>query len=188
MSTVVMIALLGVGIGMVGLTAFLFGVYNRLIAAKNNADTALANIDIALKQRHDELPKLLEVCKGYMKYEKELLEKIVHLRTAFLQATGAEEKARLDQQLSQNLKSLFAVAENYPDLKANQNFLQLQSRVSGLESSLAGHRETYNAASNDYNIRIEQIPDVVIARSLGWTRKPMYAVSAEDREDVPIRF
>jgi LemA protein len=123
-----------------------------------------------------------------MKYERETLEKITAARTACIQAKSVGESAQKEGELSGLLKNLFAVAENYPDLKANQNFLQLQQRVSYLESQIADRREFYNDSVNSYNIRINQIPDLWVARALKMTPKELFKIGEEDRRDVDIKF
>ena len=167
---------------------YFISVYNSLVRLKNNIEKAWSNIDVLLKQRHDELTKLLETVKGYMKYEERVLKEVTAARTAFLNAETVADKAKADNIMSGALKSLFAVAENYPDLKANQNFIQFQSRISGLEDQIADRREFYNDSVNVYNIRIQQIPDVFIARMLGYLHKDLFQVAEADREDVEIKF
>ncbi len=173
---------------LIGLIGYLVGIYNGLIQVRNNVDKAWANIDVLLKQRHDELPKLIDTCKGYMKYEQGLLEKITQARTAFLSATSIADKTQAENQLASALKTLFAVSENYPELKANQSFLQLQTRISGLENQIADRREFFNDSVNIFNIRIQQIPDVFIANTLGYTRRPLLEIAKEDTTDVKIQF
>lgn len=185
MEWVILAIILFVVLGIIG---YAVGIYNGLILVKNNIDKAWANIDVLLKQRHDELPKLIETCKGYMKYEQQLLEKITQARTAFLNATSVEEKTKSENVLNAGLKTLFAVSENYPDLKANASFLQLQTRISGLENEIADRREFFNESVNVYNIRIQQIPDVFIANSLGFTRRSLLEISKEETADVKIQF
>jgi len=171
-----------------GLIGYFVGIYNGLIQVRNNADKAWANIDVLLKQRHDELPKLIETCKGYMKYEQALLEKITQARTAFMAATSIEGKTQAENQLTAGLKTLFAVSENYPDLKANASFLQLQNRISGLENEIADRREFFNESVNIYNIRIQQMPDVFVANALGYTRRSLLEIPKEETTDVKIQF
>src|SRR5579859_738511 len=138
-----------------GAVAYVVTLYNGLVAVKNNVDKAWANIDVLLKQRHDELPGLIEVCKGYMKYEGETLQRVTQARNAYSQAA--------------TLGRLIATAENYPDLKANSNFMHLQSRITELESEIADRREFYNDSVNTFNIRIQQIPDTFVARFMNLT-------------------
>jgi LemA protein len=172
----------------IGLALFWVNIYNGLIMLSRNVDKAWANIDVLLKQRHDEIPKLVKVCEGYMKYERETLEKITAARTACIQAKTVGESAQAEGQLSGLLKTIFAVAENYPDLKANQNFLQLQQRISYLESQIADRRELYNDSVNQYNIRINQIPDMWVANTLKYTAKELFKIGEEERKDVEIKF
>lgn len=182
---VILAVLLFVAIGMV---IYIIGIYNGLITVKNNIDKSWSNIDVLLKQRHDELPKLIASVEGYMKHEKSVLENITKARTSFMNANSVQEKAQADGMVTGALKSLFAVAENYPQLQASQNFMQLQSRISGLENEIADRREFYNDSVNTFNIRIEQFPDILIARMLAYTKREMFKVTAQDREDVVVRF
>ena len=172
----------------VGIFLYFITIYNSLVRLRNDMDKAWANIDVLLKQRHDELPKLIETCKGYMQYEQKTFQMIVEARTAFLKATTVAEKAQADNLISGALKSLFAVSENYPDLKANNNFLQLQKRISELEERIADRREFFNDDVNTYNIRIQQLPDVFVARRLSLQRRDLFKVSEEDRRDVEVKL
>jgi len=172
----------------VGLFLYFITIYNSLVRLRNDMDKAWANIDVLLKQRHDELPKLIETCKGYMQYEQKTFQMIVEARTAFLKATTVPEKAQADNLISGALKSLFAVSENYPDLKANNNFMQLQKRISELEERIADRREFFNDDVNTYNIRIQQLPDVFVARRLSLQRRDLFKVSEEDRRDVEVKL
>ena len=147
---------------------YFFVVYNGLVRLKNNIKKSLGNIDVLLKQRNDELPKLVDTVKGYMKYEKGVLTEVTKARTSMMRATTIPQKAKADGMLTNALKSLFAVAENYPKLEANASFIQLQSRISGIENELADRREFYNDSANEYNIRIQSFPDTIVARMLGY--------------------
>ncbi len=169
-----------------GFVLYFVTVFNSLVSIRNECDRAWSNIDVLLKQRHDELPKLVETCRGYMKYERETLEKIVQARTAWLSATTVDQKLEANQQTAGALKTLFAVAEKYPDLKANQNFLMLQERISQLESHIADRRELYNDAVNTFNIRIAQLPDVFIAKMLAYVPKPLFSATATEQADVSV--
>ncbi|MEZ5360486.1 MAG: LemA family protein [Candidatus Zixiibacteriota bacterium] len=175
-------------IGAIIIIGYFISVYNSLVRLKNNIEKAWSNIDVLLKQRHDELDKLLKTVKGYMKYEERVLKEVTAARTAFLDARTVSDKAQADGMMAGALKSLFAVAENYPELKANTNFIQFQGRISELEGQIADRREFYNDSVNTYNIRIEQIPDVFIARMLGYTKKDLFKVAESDRQDVDINF
>jgi LemA protein len=172
----------------VGVFIYFITIYNSLVRLRNDMDKAWANIDVLLKQRHDELPKLIETCKGYMQYEQKTFQMIVEARTAFLKATTIPEKAQADNLISGALKSLFAVSENYPDLKANNSFMQLQKRISELEERIADRREFFNDDVNTYNIRIQQLPDVFVARLLSLQRRDLFKVAEEDRRDVEVKL
>jgi len=158
-------------------------IYNNLVSLKHAVTKAWANIDVLLKQRHDELPKLVATCKQYMKYEQETLERVMKARAAVSSAmrkgdVGAVGAAESEMRLG--LGNLFAVAENYPELKANESFLHLQSRITGLENSIADRREFYNETVNNNNVRIEQFPDVLLAN---WFKfKPAELLEFEEGE------
>src|SRR5271157_2444613 len=171
----------------VGVFVYFITIYNSLVRLRNDLDKAWANIDVLLKQRHDELPKLIETCKGYMEYERQTLQLITEARTAFMKANTVAEKAQADNLLSGALKSLFAVAESYPELKADNNFMQLQNRISELEEKIADRREFFNDDVNTYNIRIQQLPDVLIAHMLNMQHKDLFKVAEEDRRDVEVK-
>ena len=172
----------------VGVFVYFITIYNSLVRLQNDIDKAWANIDVLLKQRHDELPKLVETCKGYMQYEQKTFQLITEARTAFMRANTVGEKAQADNLISGALKSLFAVAENYPELKANNNFMQLQIRISELEEKIADRREFFNDDVNTYNIRIQQLPDVFVAGMMSLQRKDLFKVTEEDRRDVEVKL
>lgn len=169
-----------------GLVVYVVIIYNGLVRLRNDIDKAWANIDVLLKQRHDELPNLVATVKGYMQYEQQTLERITQARTAYMQAATVGQKAQADLLVTGALRGLFAVAENYPDLKANTNFLQLQKRISELEDMIADRREFFNDDVNTYNVRIQQLPDVVIASMMKLPHREMFKVSDEDRRQVEI--
>ena len=155
--------LLGAGIVVL---MYVIVLYNNLVTLKNNVSKAWANIDVLLKQRHEELPKLIATCKKYMEYEKGVLEKITELRNAvnqFRAEGNIEGLGKAETELRGVLGRLFALAENYPDLKTNQTFLHLQGRISSLENAIADRRELYNESATINNIRIEQFPDMLVA-------------------------
>jgi len=172
----------------VGLGVYVVMIFNGLIALKNDVAKAWANIDILLKQRHDELPKLLDVCKGYMDYERDTLQKITQARSQYQQAVSVDQKAQADQSTTSALRGLFAVAENYPQLKANDNFMQLQKRITELENEIADRREFYNDSVNTFNIRIQQMPDTFVASFMNLAPRPMFKVEEADKADVPMTF
>jgi LemA protein len=185
MNTIVSLGLL---FAIFGLIVYVVMIFNGLIALKNDVAKAWANIDILLKQRHDELSKLLDVCKGYMDYERDTLLKITQARSMYQQAVSVDQKAQADQSMTSALRGLFAVAENYPQLKANDNFMRLQERITELESEIADRREFYNDCVNTFNTRIQQMPDTFVASFMSLTPRPMFKVEDADKADVPMSF
>lgn len=172
--------------------AFVYGItiYNALVQIKHNVSKAWANIDVLLKQRHDELPKLVETCKQYMKFEQDTLARVIEARSKVFTAREAQNVPALGQAESgmrAALGSLFALAESYPELKANQTFQQLQTRISSLENAIADRREFYNESVNINNVRIEQFPDLIIARLLGFKEAQLLEFSEEERKDVDVK-
>jgi LemA protein len=174
--------------GILGMMVYAVGLYNTLVRLSNNIDKAWSNIDVILKQRHDELPKLVQVCNSYMTHERETLERVTNARSAYSRSTSVDEKAKAENQLTRALGQLFAVAERYPDLKANEEFLNVQQRISTLENTIADRREFYNDSVNLYNIRIEQIPAVWVAQQVGYRGRPLLAIAQSDRQDVDLAF
>jgi LemA protein len=172
----------------IAIITYFVGLYNSLVTFKNNIDRSFSDIDVLLKQRHDELPKLIETCKGYMQYEQKTLQAVTEARTAFMRATTPAEKAQADNLVSGALKTLFAVAEKYPDLKANTNFMQLQGRITELETKIAAQRGAYNEDVNTFNIRIAQIPANFVAGIMGLQPHALFQVAEADREDVKVSF
>jgi LemA protein len=171
------------------LAVYFVGIYNSLVAIRERVKQSWANIDVLLKQRHDELPKLIETCKQYMQYEQETLEKVIRARTAVFAASAGGNVAAVgvaEQQLRGDIGRLFAVAENYPQLKSDQSFRQLQARITGLEEAIADRRELYNDQVNINNTRIDQFPDVLIARRYGFVAKPLLEFAAAEKTDVDV--
>lgn len=169
---------------------FAIFIYNNLVALKHNVSKSWSNIDVLLKQRHDELPKLVEVCKRYMEYEQETLEKITRARSAVMAARSDGDLQQLGQaesQLRMGLGHLFALAENYPELKANSSFQQLQRRITQLENGIADRREVYNEAVNLNNVRIEQFPDVIVARLFNFKDFSLLEFAQEEISDVNMQ-
>jgi LemA protein len=185
MAVIPLLVLLFIGLGVV---AYIVTLYNGLIAVKNNVDKAWANIDVLLKQRHDELPALLEVCKGYMKYEGPTFEKITQARSAYAQASTVDQKVEASANLTAGLGRLIATAENYPELKANSNFMQLQGRITELESEIADRREFYNDSVNTFNTRIQEMPDAMLAGRMNLHPHAMYQVAEADNAPVLMSF
>lgn len=170
----------------------LYGVmiYNNLVSLKHNVSKSWSNIDVLLKQRHDELPKLVEICKQYMGYEQETLEKVMRARSAVAAAREGHNIPALGEaetQLRLGLGNLFAVAEAYPDLKANTQFQHLQTRVTELENGIADRREYYNESVNLNNVRIEQFPDVIIAKQFNFGPFELLEFSEEEKADVNLK-
>ena len=174
--------------GIVGIIVYAVGIYNTLVRLSNNIDKAWSNIDVILKQRHDELPKLVKVCNSYMTHERETMESVTSARSVYGRSTTIDDKAKAENQLTKALGRLFAVAEQYPDLKANQEFLNVQQRISALENTIADRREFYNDSVNLYNIRIEQIPALWVAQQIGYRARPLLTVAESDRADVELAF
>jgi LemA protein len=173
-----------------GLLVYAITIYNHLVTLKHSVSKSWANIDVLLKQRHDELPKLIEVCKQYMGYEKDTMERIIKARSAVASAREKTDIGALgaaETQLRMGLGNLFALAESYPDLKADQSFQHLQSRITGLENSIADRREFYNEAVNNNNVRIEQFPDVIIARFFNFKEAELLEFSEEEKADVDVK-
>ena len=165
-------------------------IYNHLVRLKHNVSKAWSNIDVLLKQRHDELPKLVETCKQYMQYEGETLERVMQARSAVSAARQNQDVAALGQAegaLRLGLGNLFAVAEAYPELRANENFQHLQSRISTLENSISDRREFYNESVNLNNIGIEQFPDIIVARLLGFGARDLLEFDAAEIADVNVK-
>lgn len=172
----------------VGSVMYMVGLYNGLINLKHAVDRSWANIDVLLKQRHDEIPKLVETVKGYMKHEREVLENVTAARAAYDRARSVDEKGDADGLVRGALGRLFAVAEAYPELKADTSFVMLQERISAIEDAIADRREFFNHSVNAFNVRIEQIPDVFLARMLALEPRSLFEASAGDRQDVSISF
>lgn len=163
--------------------------YNSLVSIKQNVEKAWANIDILLKQRNDELPKLIDTCKAYMAHEAQTLEKVIQARMGADSARQTQDIAGLSKAeagLQASLGGLFAVAESYPDLKANQNFINLQSRITGLENQIADRREFYNDSVNNNNVRIKQFPEIIVASLFNFERAEMLKFTAEELQDIDV--
>ena len=173
----------------VGVLLYVVMIYNNLVRLKHNVSRAWSNIDVLLKQRHDELPKLIETCKQYMKHEREVLENVTKARAAVAKAREAGDVGALgaaETQMRIGLGNLFAVAENYPDLKANENFSFLQTRISQLETQISDRREFYNDSVNINNIRIEQFPDNIIASIFRFGERELLKFDEAEIKDVNV--
>jgi LemA protein len=182
-----LVVMLALGIALI---VYLVGIYNGLVSLRENVKVAWANIDVLLKQRHDELPKLIEACKRYMQFEQETLEKVMRARASVSQASTSGNVAAVgaaEQQLRAGVGRLFAVAENYPQLKTDETFKQLQGRITALEESIADRRELYNDQVNLNNIRVKTFPDVVIAQNFGFPSAHLLEFTSEEKRDVDVR-
>jgi LemA protein len=161
---------------------FLVSLYNRLVKLRNRRENAFADIDVQLKQRHDLVPQLVETVKGYATHEKELLLRITEARSTAMQAKTIDEKIQAENNLASGLQGLKIAVENYPDLKANQNFLQLQEELSDIENKLAAARRFFNAATTEYNTSVESFPSNVIAGSFGFKRETLFDLGEKRQE------
>ena len=167
---------------------FVVGIYNGLITLKNRVDEAWSDIDVQLKRRYDLIPNLINTVKGYATHEKELLEKVTEARTAAMSAQAPAEKQGAENALSGTLKTLFAVSENYPDLKANQNFLELQRELTDTEDKIQASRRFYNGNVRDFNTKIETFPSNIIAGMLNFVKRDFFAADEAERENVTVQF
>ena len=167
---------------------WLIGVFNGLITLKNRTKEAWSDIDVQLKRRYDLIPNLIETVKGYATHEKELFTSVTKARTEAMQTKGMADKAQKENMLSETLKSIFAVAENYPDLKANQNFLQLQDELSDTENKISAARRFYNGNVRDFNTKIQVFPNNMIANQLGFKEFEMFEAAAGEKEPVKVKF
>ena len=168
------------------LISWFLTVYNGLIQVKENIKKSWANIDVLLMQRSDEIPKLVKVLKSFVKHEKKMFDSIMEARSFYLGAISVSEKADADSEMSSALKSIFALSEAYPELRSNDNFLKLQERISGLENDIADRRELYNESVNNFNIRIQSLPDALIANYMNLASEEMFKVDEKKKKDVDI--
>lgn len=164
-------------------------IYNRLVALRQTTRQAWGDIDVQLKQRHDLVPNLVETVKGYASHEKETLENVIKARQTAIDVSGStKELAQAENMLSGALRQLFALAESYPDLKANTNFLELQTELADLENKIAAARRFFNNAVAEYNTAIEQFPAVVLANSFGFKAEDFFEVAATERATPSVKF
>jgi LemA protein len=181
---------LGIALALVvALIIYFVGIYNGLVNLRESVRVSWANIDVLLKQRHDELPKLIETCKRYMQFEQETLEKVMRARASVNQASESGNVAAVgaaEQQLRAGMIRLYAVAEQYPQLKSDETFKHLQARITALEESIADRREMYNDQVNLNNIRVSVFPDVIIARRFGFLPAHLLEFTGEEKRDVDV--
>ena len=175
-------------IAVIVILLLIWATYNSLISAKVKVAEAFSHIDVQLKRRTDLIPNLVETVKGYAKHEKELLEHITEARSALVGAKGVKDKALANNQIADTLKSLFAVAENYPDLKANQNFLSLQQELSDTENKIAYARQFYNSVAMDYNTKLAVFPTMIFANMLHFTPAEFFAASEAEKKEIKVSF
>ncbi len=182
-----MIMFIGLGIVVVLIVGAIY-IYNGLIRAKVRVDEAWSDIDVQLKRRYDLIPNLIETVKGYAKHEKAVFEKVTEQRTQAMNATGSAEKEKAENMLSGTLKSLFAVAENYPDLKANENFLELQRELTDTEDKIQAARRFYNGNVREFNTKIQVFPNSLLAGILGYKAREFFQAEEEDKGPVKVEF
>ena len=162
--------------------------YNRFVSLRNRIEEAFSTMDVYLKKRYDLVPNLVETVKGYAKHESSTFENIVKARNMAMGAQSLEERAEGENMLSGTLKSLFALAENYPDLKANQNFLNLQGQLSSIENDIMNARKYYNAIVREFNIAREAFPSVIVANMMHLEKKPLFEIDDAERQNVKVQF
>jgi LemA protein len=182
-ATVIVLALIVVGV------IYCIGIYNGLVTLRENVKASWSNIDVLLKQRHDEIPKLVETCKRYMQFEQETLERVMRARGAVLAASGSGNVAAVgaaERQLRSGIGQIYAVAERYPELKSDETFRHLQQRITGLEQAIADRRELYNDLVNLNNIRIGVFPDSIVAKRYGFKPAELLEFNAEEKRDVDV--
>lgn len=171
------------------LVLWLVSSYNGFVRLRNKSEEAFSAMDVSLKKRYDLIPNFVETVKGYAKHEQDTLQAVINARNMAMNANSPEQKIANDNALSGTLKSLFALTESYPDLKANQNFLSLQNQLSRIEEEVAGSRRYYNGVVNKYNTKTEMFPGNILASLFGFKRKPLYEVNSEaERENVKVSF
>jgi LemA protein len=180
--TVIILIVLGV------IAAYVWFIYNRLVTARVRISEALSHIDVQLKRRTDLIPNLVESVKGYAKHEKGVLENVTKARTSLMQAGTTEEKAQANNFLSDTLKSLFAVSENYPQLRANENFLSLQEELSDTENKIAYSRQFYNSNVMDYNTKLQLFPDSIVANMFKFNAADFFAADEKDKQPIKVQF
>jgi len=175
-------------IGIVAVILFLWSLYNALITMSTQIDEAWSQIDVQLKRRTDLIPNIVTSVKGYAKHEKSVFENVTKARSAMMNAETPQTMAKASDGLSSALKSLFAVAENYPQLKANENFVQLQNQLADTEDKIAYSRQFYNSTVTDFNVKVRVFPNTVIAGALGFKEKPFFKTEGAEREAVKVQF
>ena len=185
-STIILII---IGVLLVGAVLWVIGAYNGFIRMRNAVEEAFSTMDVYMKKRYDLIPNLVETVKGYAAHEAGTFEKVVQARNMAQNATTVEDRIKGENMLTGTLKSLFAIAEAYPDLKANTNFMDLQAQLQKVEEDIANSRKFYNAVVREFNTKVESFPSNIIAGIFGFVRKPMFEVSEEaERQNVKVQF
>jgi LemA protein len=179
---------LGVVVVLLLVAGVVIALYNRLVTLRNRCDNAWAQIDVQLRRRYDLIPNLVETVKGYAAHEKETLERVVQARSQAMAATGVAERTEAENALTGTLKSLFALAESYPDLKASQQFVMLQDELTGTEGKIAYARQFYNDAVMSFNMAIQQFPANMVAGMLGFAERVYFEIEAQAKEPVKVEF
>lgn len=179
---------LGLAVVVVVIALAVIALYNRLVMLRNRVDNAWAQIDVQLKQRYDLIPNLVEIVKGYATHERETLEKVIQARNMAVDAKGVEAQAQAENFLTGALKSLFAVAEAYPDLKANVNFLDLQEKLAGIETKIAYARQFYNDSVMSFNTAIQSFPANLLAGVFGFMKREYFEIEAAQAEAPKVQF
>lgn len=189
LASALLVLVLAFAVVLVLLLLWAAGVYNALVRLRNQIENAWAQIDVQLKRRHDLIPNLVETVRGYAKHEQGTFEKVTQARNMAMNASGLQERASAENMLSATLKSLFAVSEAYPELKANQNFLQLQEEVASTENKIAFARQFFNDSTMSYNTRIESFPVNLLAGIFHFTRREFFEVASETERAAPqVKF
>ena len=184
-----MIALIVILVILFIFIGYFIAIYNGLVKLKNQSEEAWSSIDVQLKRRHDLIPNLVETVKGYAGHEKETLTKVIEARNMAMQASGnLEQKAQAENFLTGTLKSLFALSENYPQLKANENFLQLQNSLEEIEDNIQNARRYYNAVVRDLNIKVESFPSNIVAGMFNFNKKEYFEMDEKEKEPVKVSF
>lgn len=181
-------ALIVIAVVLGAIALYFIGIYNGLVVAKQKIKEAFADIDTMLKKRFDLIPNIVETVKGYATHESKLFEDIAKYRAASVSGGTIEEKAEASNMLSGALKSLFAVAENYPELKANTNFLELQNTLNQVESDIQNSRRYYNGAVREFNNKVVVFPTNLVAQMLGFTEEKYFETKEEERQNVSVKF
>ena len=170
------------------IVGFVISVYNGLVRSKMNVENAWSQIDVQLQRRFDLIPNFVETVKGYMSHEKETLEKITELRTSWANAKSVNDKINLDNEISSTLKTIMAVSENYPDLKANENFMKLSEELTNTENKISFSRQFYNDTVTIYNTKLQAFPSNIIAGMFNFTRSELFKTDEASRQNVKVDF